>query len=78
MLREFIPPTEPDAERAQPPMVYVREQLTWEYKRIARDLENEQLLDERQLNKLGAEGWELVTSVTSGAVVTFYFRRPGK
>ena len=78
MLREFTPPMEPDAESAQPPMVYVREQLTWEYKRIARDLENEQLLDESELNDLGAEGWELVTSVTSGSIVTFYFRRPSK
>ena len=76
MATVSIQPSEPDLEGIQPPMVYVHRAPIWEYKRITRDLDKEQLLDEQELNALGAEGWELVTSVTVGETVTyFYFRR---
>ena len=75
MATVFIQPSEPDLEGVQPPMVYIRKGLTWEYKRITRDLDKEQILDEEELNALGAEGWELVTSVTVGSITNFYFRR---
>ena len=76
MNRELYPPPEPSAEAVQPPMMYVSEQFTWEYKRIDRHLEEEQLLDEEELNALGAEGWELVTSVIYASTASFYLRRP--
>jgi hypothetical protein len=78
MVREFVPPLESEIEGVQPPMVYIHEDLTWEYKRIRRDLDEQQILDEEELNALGAEGWELVTSVRVGSTVSFYFRRPKK
>jgi hypothetical protein len=72
-----ITPQEPNAEAVQPPMMYIQEKYTWEYKRIDRPLEQEQLLNEQELNALGGEGWELVTSVTTAAGASFYLRRPG-
>jgi hypothetical protein len=56
-------------------MMYVQEKLTWEYRRIDRPLEPEQLLNEQELNALGAEGWELITSVSTASGVSFYLRR---
>ena len=50
--------------------------LSWEYKRISRHLDKEQILDEEELNVLGDEGWELVTSLLVGSTASFYFRRP--
>lgn len=76
MINQIQPPTVPKAGPVQPPMMYVQEQLTWEYKRIDRPLEPEQLLDEAELNALGAEGWQLVASVTAKSVVCTYLQRP--
>jgi hypothetical protein len=78
MTIEFNPPFEPDDAEVQLPMVYVKEDLTWEYKRLSRDLKEEDLLDGEELNELGAQGWELTCSVTAGRNVYFYFRRPMK
>lgn len=78
MAREFISSLARDFEGVQPPMVYVREDLKWEYKRIRRNIVQEKILDEEELNALGVEGWELVTSVTVGSVVNFYLRNPKK
>ena len=76
MINEIFPPPDADPGAVQPPMMYVQGQATWEYKRIDRPLEPDQLLDEEELNALGARGWELVTSVTTGTGVSFYLRRP--
>lgn len=78
MARELISPLGHDIEGVQAPMVYIREDLTWEYKRISCDLEKEEILDVEELNELGSEGWELATNVTVGSVVNFYFCRPKK
>jgi len=72
----IIPPFEPrESKPIRPPMVYVREPLKWEYKQVIRDLENEKAPDEEELNKLGAEGWELTSIVQYLHTVYFYFKR---
>lgn len=43
--------------------------LTWEYS-------VQEYLQEADLNKIGAEGWELVGVATHGTIPTFYFKRP--
>lgn len=53
------------------PMVYVRERLSWEYKR----LERREAPSVEELNALGAEGWELVAVCRVDAHVHFYFKR---
>ena len=76
MTNQIYPPPGSDPGAVQPPMMYVQKELTWEYKRIDRPLEGDQLLNDDELNALGAEGWELTTSVTTGEMVYFYLRRP--
>lgn len=73
-------PPEPSALQSepQPPMVYVYDDLTWEYKFIPRNASHEWRISDQELNALGAEGWELagIASVPNG--VHFYFKRPRK
>jgi hypothetical protein len=57
-----------------PPIVYVREDVRWEYKIVERDLSAESL-NEAELNELGAEGWELASALAHGDKVSFYFKR---
>jgi len=65
------------------PIVYERvsEPPRWEYHSVAIDLREDEPLDERALNALGAEGWMLV-SVTQpagkseSARLIYYFMRP--
>ena len=76
MTNDIYPPPDADPGAVQPPMMYIQEQLTWEYKRIDRPLALEQLLDEQELNALGGERWQLTTSVTTGQMVSFYLCRP--
>ncbi len=75
---KYHPPPAPDTPGIQPPMVYIQENLKWEYKCVSRNLDREKVLGEDELNALGAEGWELATSLVFGSTVTFYFRRLGK
>lgn len=46
----------------------------WEYKRVWWEGGNDGI--EGELNRLGAEGWELITMVFGGAGPTFLFKRP--
>lgn len=75
MQHALIPPREPSQEPVRPPMVYVERPVRWEYKQIIRNLENEQLLDESELNKLGEEGWELSGTAQQPPLAYFYFKR---
>jgi hypothetical protein len=75
-------PYPPQPPRPQPsqapqvqPMVYVYESPTWEYKVVARDLSEAEVLSEPELNELGAGGWELVGVATVLSAVRFYFKR---
>ncbi len=43
----------------EPPIVYVKEPLAWEYKDLARDLSDGDTLSVDELNNLDKEGWEL-------------------
>jgi hypothetical protein len=69
-------PKEPEAVTPAPlPTVYVREPPAWEYKHIACKLNEEAVLNEVEMNALGADGWELAGVSTDAASVHFYFKR---
>jgi hypothetical protein len=59
-------------------MVYVYDDLTWEYKFIPRNASNEWRMSSQELNALGAEGWELAAVAAVPNEVHFYFKRPRK
>jgi hypothetical protein len=58
-----------------PPIVYVKEKTTWEYKQLVRNLAKENAPGEDELNALGADGWELAGIFTDSPFVYFYFKR---
>ena len=57
------------------PLVYVVEELQWEYKRIECLLNDQAAPTEGDLNALGEEGWELVGILTYRDRVYLYFKR---
>jgi hypothetical protein len=57
------------------PIVYVKEQATWEHKLLTRNLAKEEAPNEEELNRIGKEGWELAGIVTDHPFVYFYFKR---
>ena len=65
----------PETRGFRPPMVYVYEETSWEYKRVSRKLDQEGPLLEGEMNALGAEGWELVGVVGHPNGMDFYFKR---
>ena len=69
------PPQSPEIPMVPSPMVYVQETVTWEYKQVTRNLSKESAMTEDELNKLGAEGWELAGILTNAKVANFYFKR---
>lgn len=73
MLHPFTPQEPP--QDVPTPSVYVTEALAWEYKQLARDLEEEGLPDEEALNRLGADGWELAAVVMHGGTAVYIFER---
>ena len=76
MNRTIIPPYEPkQREPIRPPMVYIERHLKWEYKQIVRNLKKEKLVDEAELNALGAEGWEMTGIAQHPPTMYFYFKR---
>lgn len=61
------------------PIVYerVNEPPRWEYHTVAIDSREDEPLDERALNALGAEGWTLVNVIqVEPARLIYYFLRP--
>lgn len=68
-------PNQPETTSVQPPMVYVKEKSAWEYKLIIRNLAVEEPPDEEELNKLGADGWELAGAFDDPPLVYLYFKR---
>jgi hypothetical protein len=77
MSRTEIPwtprPSEHRGTHIEPPWVPIESR--WEYKDLVRDGEAAPLPTEGELNRLGAEGWELVGTVQEGSRVHFYFKR---
>lgn len=78
MNAKSILPRQPESETPQPPMVYVKEKAAWEYKQLIIDADTDQTPTEDELNKLGAEGWELVGVYTDPPHITFTFKRPAE
>ena len=76
MNHMLIPPFDPkQSEPVRPRMVYVEKQLKWEYRQIIRNLKKESPPDEAELNKLGAEGWEMSGVAQQPPLAYFYFKR---
>jgi hypothetical protein len=69
-----IPPGWPRTPepRIDPPRVAVEPR--WEYQAVVREI-TAGLLSEAELNRYGAEHWELVGVVPAGTQVHFYFKR---
>jgi hypothetical protein len=64
----------PKSNEPQPtPMVYLPEDATWEYKILACSLDD--LPGEEAMNALGADGWELTSTLNTASQVYFYFKR---
>ncbi|HEX7117973.1 MAG TPA: hypothetical protein VF212_04260 [Longimicrobiales bacterium] len=69
-------PGEPPRPAAPlPPMVYVREEPAWEYRRLVRNLSKEDAPTDAELNELGRDGWELAGTFTDSPFVYLYFKR---
>jgi Domain of unknown function (DUF4177) len=79
---QFPPSQPPHTQPSQTPhvqqMVYVYESLVWEYKLLTKPMTGEEVPSEKELNELGAAGWELVGVTTVRDAVRFYFKRPRK
>jgi hypothetical protein len=65
---------EPVAQ-ANVPMVWVREPVVWEYRRLERERGDHGALPVQELNELGEEGWELAGVLAVEERVYFYFKR---
>jgi hypothetical protein len=66
--------------RAQPgplslPMVRVRDEPRWEYRRLVRNLRTETAPDEAELNTLGANGWEMTGVFSDSPFLYVYLKR---
>jgi hypothetical protein len=68
-------PQQPEHPSPQPPMVYVKESLVWEYQVLARDLAKEEAPTQAELNELGQAGWELTGILAASSQAYFYFKR---
>jgi hypothetical protein len=58
------------------PMVSVRDEPRWEYRRILRNLRTEEAPSESELNALGADGWELSGLFSDSPFLYVFFKRP--
>jgi hypothetical protein len=59
-------------------MIYVYEELAWEYKVVLKNVPEAEVLSEQELNELGVTGWELIGVATLADKVQFYFKRARK
>jgi hypothetical protein len=59
----------------QPPTVYVREPLRWEYKQLVCRLEEEGAPTSEQLDALGVDGWELTGILSNPPMAYLYSKR---
>jgi hypothetical protein len=66
-------PAEPRGGHISPPWVPVTPR--WEYREVVRSLETETLPTEQELDRLGADGWELAGVANEGRRVHLYFKR---
>ena len=66
-------PNELSGASMEPPWVPIEPR--WEYKELTRNLDDEALPTEAELNALGLERWELAGVVREEQRVHFYFKR---
>ena len=66
---------EHEVHGVNPPMVYVKEKVAWQYKYMAIDLRKDSVPDEKLLNELGIAGWELACMFTYEKTLHAYFKR---
>lgn len=71
-------PKQPQTGPVQPPLVYVKEDSAWEYKRLTRHMGETGAPTEEELSELGAEGWELSGILKHAHYVYLYFKRRAK
>jgi len=57
------------------PIVYVEDDVKFEYKRLQRDLDQEAPPEAEELNTLGADGWGIAGVFTYDSTLTIYLRR---
>jgi hypothetical protein len=76
MFSKEILPEQPQEDKVQPPIVYVDKDVGWEYRHVARNLDEQGVLEEEGLNDLGKDGWELVSVLNLGTWLHYYFKRP--
>lgn len=74
-IQSNLPLDNPD-NLMRPPMVYIHENPPWEYKILARGLD--ELPDSIELNALGADGWELTAVISAAGQALYYFKRLSK
>jgi hypothetical protein len=74
-LPQIPQPPSPQQPRVQPPTVYVYERQQWEYRVVTKNVADEPILSEGDLNALGQHGWELVGAVPLPTMVQFFFKR---
>ena len=70
-----LPEPRPSSYAFPIPMVSVREEPRWEYRRILRELRTEEAPSEAELNTLGEEGWELTGMFMDSPFLYLYFKR---
>ena len=75
MSLQKLLPGDPDAHGAHSPMVYVQRQVSWQYKHLLIDLQQDSIPQEKFLNELGMDGWELICMVTHEGSLHVYFKR---
>ena len=68
-------PPVPQRPRVQPPTVFVYEKQGWEYKIVSRNIADDPMPTETELNALGKDGWELAGIIPVSGAVQFYLKR---
>ena len=76
IIQPFPPEPEPRPAPFPLPMVTVRDEPRWEYRRIVRNLRTEDPPTEKELDALGAEGWELTGLFSDSPFLYLYLKRP--
>jgi hypothetical protein len=68
-------PGKHDVQDVHSPMIYVQEEIAWQYKYLAIDLRRDPMPDEELLDELGAGGWELASMIIHDQLLHIYFKR---
>lgn len=74
-MSRLLLPNESQYQNVHPPSVYVDKGVTWAYKVMVRNLREDGVPGEEELNELGQEGWGLAGTITDSPFVYLYFIR---